>query len=383
MMENKKISNNGHSHLNLMCVPTKTQSIVLMLCLTFLFFFVELLVGHITKSNALLADAFHMLSDIVSLVIGLIAIRMSKKTSPRNTYGWVRAEVLGSLINSVFLLALCFSIIIEAINRFVEPEKLVKIDLMLIVGGIGLLINLIGVFIFGLHSHSHELIHVSKNEILENSDELKIHVTKSEDQQEESKKVKTKRSTKNMNMQGVLLHVLSDALGSLAVILSGLLVKFVPPKDDTTVAWKLYIDPILSLTISILIIISTIPLLKDASLILLQTVPNQVNIEELKSIVRKVSGVIDVHNFHVWSLNSEKLIATAHLCVEKQLQNNFDDHLVIEEVKSVLHKLNIHSTTLQLEYNDSSNTNAKKYDFCEGIDCLAKQSCLNEKKTII
>ena len=192
MMENKKISNNGHSHLNLMCVPTKTQSIVLMLCLTFLFFFVELLVGHITKSNALLADAFHMLSDIVSLVIGLIAIRMSKKTSPRNTYGWVRAEVLGSLINSVFLLALCFSIIIEAINRFVEPEKLVKIDLMLIVGGIGLLINLIGVFIFGLHSHSHELIHVSKNEILENSDELKIHVTKSEDQQEESKKVKTK-----------------------------------------------------------------------------------------------------------------------------------------------------------------------------------------------
>ena len=159
-----------------------------------------------------------------------------------------------------------------------------------------------------------------------------------------------------MNIHGVFLHVLSDALGSIAVLISGLLVKFVPPENDPSVKWKLYIDPVLSLVISILIISSTIPLLKEASLVLLQTVPSRLNIEELKNIVRKIPGVIDFHHFHVWSLNSEKLIGTAHLCVDKKETNsNLDNNLVLEEVKRVLHNFDIHSTTLQLEYNNDSD----------------------------
>jgi len=363
------------------CRLTKTQSILFMLCLTSSFFFVELIVGHVTKSNALVADAFHMLSDIISLVIGLIAVRMSKKTSPRNTFGWVRAEVLGSLINAVFLLALCFSIIIEAINRFVEPQQLEKINLMLIVGAIGLIINLIGLLIFGLHSHSHSHdhghSHSSKNYDGNNQDLKEIHVINSnnnEVNEEKDKKVKSTRSTQNMNIHGVFLHVLSDALGSIAVLISGLLVKYVPPEDDSSVEWKLYIDPVLSLVISILIISSTIPLLKESSLVLLQTIPSRVDIEELKNIVRKVPGVINLHHFHVWSLNSEKLIGTAHLSVDKREENN---NLVLEDVKRVLHKFDIHATTIQLEYNDSGD---KNYDICDSIDCVEKQCCVKEKE---
>ena len=106
-----------------------------------------------------------------------------------------------------------------------------------------------------------------------------------------------------MNMHGLFLHVLSDALGALAVIISGLIIKYVPPVD-TQVGWKLYVDPALSLFITIIIVISTVPLLIDASLILLQTVPNQFDIEDLKKLVSKVPGVADIHHFHVWSLNS-------------------------------------------------------------------------------
>jgi zinc transporter 1 len=127
-----------------------------MLSLTFLFFIVELVVGNITKSVALVADAFHMLSDVISLIIGIIAVRIVKRRSHINTYGWVRAEVVGANINTVFLIALCLTIVFDAIKRFIEPEPIEKVDLLLIVGGVGLGINIIGLFLFqGFHGHSH------------------------------------------------------------------------------------------------------------------------------------------------------------------------------------------------------------------------------------
>ena len=91
-MKNAEESEHSHNHKHLRCRLTKTQSILLMLFMTFSFFLVELVVGHITKSNSLIADSFHMLSDVLSLIIGLIAVRMAKKKTPRNTFGWVRSE---------------------------------------------------------------------------------------------------------------------------------------------------------------------------------------------------------------------------------------------------------------------------------------------------
>ena len=165
--------NHGHSHDNgehhhehepvKKFRITQTNSLVFMHVLVGFYFFVELVVGHITKSNALVADAFHMLSDVISLIIALVAVHMSNKTSTRNTFGWVRAEVLGSLVNSVFLLALCFSITVEAINRFVEPKAIQNVDLMLIIGGVGLFINLLGLAVFGIHDHDHGHNHNSKD----------------------------------------------------------------------------------------------------------------------------------------------------------------------------------------------------------------------------
>jgi len=126
------------------------------------FFLVEIIVGYATNSMALVADSFHMLSDVMSLVIGFFALRYSKRSqrTERNTFGWQRAEVLGALVNAVFLIALCFSILVESLKRLVEPEVIHNPILVLIVGVAGLLINVIGLILFhrhggGGHGHSH------------------------------------------------------------------------------------------------------------------------------------------------------------------------------------------------------------------------------------
>ena len=116
--------------------------ILSMLGMTASFMLVELIVGNLTNSMALVADSFHMLSDVIALVIAYISVRMSPKKWQKNTYGWARAEVVGALVNAVFLFALCFSIVVESFKRFLQIEKLKDPFLILVVGGIGLAINL-------------------------------------------------------------------------------------------------------------------------------------------------------------------------------------------------------------------------------------------------
>lgn len=128
-----------------------------MLFMTSSFFLVEIIVGYATNSMALVADSFHMLSDVMSLVIGFFALRYSKRSqrTERNTFGWQRAEVLGALVNAVFLIALCFSILVESLKRLVEPEVIHNPILVLIVGVAGLLVNVIGLILFHRHGHGH------------------------------------------------------------------------------------------------------------------------------------------------------------------------------------------------------------------------------------
>lgn len=124
------------------------KRLLFMLSLTTSFFFVEIIVGYVTNSMALVADSFHMLSDVVALIIAYISVLMSPKKWSKNTFGWARAEVLGALINAVFLCALCFSILVESVKRFYNPEEIHTPLLILGVGFAGLLVNVIGLFLF-------------------------------------------------------------------------------------------------------------------------------------------------------------------------------------------------------------------------------------------
>ncbi|KAI0410060.1 cation efflux protein [Xylaria palmicola] len=135
---------------------SKTTRISIMLAIDIAFFLVELISGFMVHSLALMADAFHMLNDIISLIIGLWAVRVaSRATTNRFSYGWVRAEILGAFFNAVFLIALCISIILEAITRFVEPQEVSNPKLILIVGCCGLASNLVGFVVLGGHGHDH------------------------------------------------------------------------------------------------------------------------------------------------------------------------------------------------------------------------------------
>ena len=139
------------------CQLSQKTSFVSMIILTTTFFLVEIIVGYVTNSMALVADSFHMLSDVVSLIVGYVALKYSKvgNHGGRYTFGWARAEVLGALVNAVFLVALCFSILVEALKRMVIPEEIENPKLVLVVGSVGLFVNVIGLFLFHQHGHSH------------------------------------------------------------------------------------------------------------------------------------------------------------------------------------------------------------------------------------
>ncbi|EHA49937.1 hypothetical protein MGG_03634 [Pyricularia oryzae 70-15] len=135
---------------------SKATRIGVMLAIDLAFFFLELGVGIYVGSLALMADAFHMLNDVISLVIGLWAVRVAQnKSTDKFSYGWLRAEILGAFFNAVFLIALCVSILLEALGRFVDPPTIQNPQLILVVGSLGLASNLAGFFVLGGHSHGH------------------------------------------------------------------------------------------------------------------------------------------------------------------------------------------------------------------------------------
>ena len=135
---------------------SKSTRISIMLGIDILFFLLELTVGFLVHSLALTADAFHMLNDIISLMVGLWAFKIAgKATTDKYSYGWLRAEILGAFFNAVFLIALCVSIILEALTRFLDPPEIDNPKLILIVGSLGLASNLVGFLVLGGHGHAH------------------------------------------------------------------------------------------------------------------------------------------------------------------------------------------------------------------------------------
>lgn len=357
-----------------------------MLVLTFGFFLVELIYGHVTNSLALIGDSYHMLSDVVALVVGIASVRISRLRSQKNTYGWARAEVLGALVNSVFLIALCFTIFVEAIQRLTATNEITHEDWMLYVGIAGLVVNIIGLILFHRHSHGHShggggssAGHSHKgNHTHEDGHKHKEgghsheHTTSNTEKVSLKSVAETKtdnglssqgvdaadedieevdidsirgkppmRSGSQLNMRGVFLHVLGDALGSVIVIISALVIKFVEAD------WKYKVDPAMSMIMVIIILSTTIPLLKESALILLQTVPTHIQVATLKDkLINKVDGVLAVHEFHVWQLAGNRIIASAHI----RCHNLRDYMRIAEEVKSFFHNEGIHSTTIQPEF---------------------------------
>ncbi|KAJ8683443.1 hypothetical protein QAD02_019235 [Eretmocerus hayati] len=354
----------------------KKCRLLTMLWLTAFFFLVEIIVGYSTDSMALIADSFHMLSDVAALVVAFLSVKMSPKKWSKNTFGWARAEVLGALVNAVFLVALCFSITVEACKRFIEPIEIHQPELIVQVGALGLLVNIVGLCLFHDHGHGHGHSHG----ISRSRNRLSTLVGTDDNENDETYRPPSpvKRSggsgggghshshghghghdAGSMNMRGVFLHVLSDALGSVIVIVSALIVW----KTDWT--YKNRIDPALSLLLVLLILQSVWPLLQESALILLQTVPTHIQVDAIQQrLLENIDGVLAVHEFHVWQLAGDRIIASAHI----RCRNLSDYMKIAEQVKEFFHNEGIHSTTIQPEFIEYQSDNQIKETPTE--DCV-------------
>lgn len=340
----------GHGHV--LC------RFVSMMALSTSLFLVELIVGVITRSLALVGDSYHMLSDVIALIIALVAMIFARRAAnPRNTFGWVRAEVLGALLNSVLLLTLCFTISTEAFQRLAQPEVIKHPPMLLAVGVLGLAFNLIGMLLFGGHGHSHGPNlghgHNQDNDGYEDID----HQTSSRhghhlvietqvNAQHSQLREQVPDRSQQLNIKGVFLHFMGDALGSVLVIINALIIWYVSDQHK----WKYRIDPILSLLLVVIIAATSIPLFKESAMILLQSVPENLHVDIMKErLLETVDGILSVHELHIWQLTGSKVLASVHLHCACP-----DQHMVIsKKVKDFFHSRGIHSTTVQLEFSSA------------------------------
>lgn len=233
------------------------------LCLTLGFAVVEFVAGLWAGSLALVADAGHMLTDTSALGLAAFAAWMAgRPASNRRTWGYGRAEVLAALINGAIMLALVGSIAWHAIERFQQPRDVSGAAVM-VVALIGLVINLLVFWVLS-------------------------------------------RGESNLNVRGALLHVLGDLLGSVAALASGIVILFT--------GWT-PIDPILSLLICLLILVAAVRLLMDSAQVVMEGVPQGIDIDKVRSTMSSVTGVEDIHDLHVWQVSSDRVALSAHVVV--------------------------------------------------------------------
>jgi solute carrier family 30 (zinc transporter), member 1 len=373
---------------------------ILMGFLTGSFFVIELVVGIMIGSIALQADAFHMLSDLVALGMACYATSIvTKKETDKATFGMSRAEVIGGLVNSVFLLASCFFIALEVIQRFFEFEEshvqLAQIDLLMIVGGVGLGINFIGMIIFGIcgdgshghshgghghshggHGHSHGGHGHSHGGDAHNHGHNHGHDHgHNESNNDESKK-------QNKNIRALFLHIMGDALGSIGVIASGLIIKYVDSE------YRYLSDPLISLFIIFLILGSAIPLVRECIHILMHKVPLHIDLKTIRKTIYSLKGVQDVHHLHVWQIDDAKIIASLHIKIDEFVDI---DNTVIQ-VEKLFHDAGVHSTTIQVEIvsydridNNLLNSGRNKIEIAECVNIICGHArcttdvCCNSK----
>jgi zinc transporter 1 len=328
---------------------SRSARLTVIITITLAFFFIEFLVGNYTKSLSLMADSFNMLSDIISQVIGLVAIRINKKPNTRSefTYGWARAEILGAIVNCVFQLGLCFTIVADAARRFISPEPIENPKLVLWIGIAGFCVNMTGLILCVVNIKKWKASIKSKlKEIRTRSNSiaslgLKKNVTSDSTviPIEDDVRSEPPQKEANMNMTGVFVHILGDAFGSVGVTITALFVLY------TDLPHKELVDPLTSLILVAVILGTTMPLLKQTSLILLQTAPQNLNIEQIRFLIKNVKGVVEIHNLHIWQLNELENVGTVHAVCDADASING----VKNEIKKIMNSNDIMGTTVQIE----------------------------------
>lgn len=276
------------------------KAFIISISLNLLYVFVEFGYGFHTNSLALMSDAGHNLSDVASLALGLLAFKLSEiKPTKTYTYGYSKASILISLLNAVILLITVGVIGYEAIDRFKHPHELNGTTISLI-AGIGIFINSVSAMLFFKHKE-HDI-----------------------------------------NNKGAFIHLAADAAVSVSVVIAGIVIYYTN--------WYV-IDPILSLLVMIIIIISTWKILSQSLKLSLDAVPENVDVKAMIKAVEAQNGVVNFHHIHVWPLSTKNNALTGHLVLNKQFTVQEVEDIKFK-TKILLSHYNIHHATLETEFAD-------------------------------
>ncbi len=288
----EKYINLEHNHQHR--ITSLNKAFIAGIILNSAFVVVEFIAGIFADSLGLLSDAGHNLSDVFSLILAMLAFRLAKiHPTSSYTYGYKKSTILVSLLNAVILLIAVGIIIAESISKLIHPRP-VSGDTIAWIAGVGVFINALTAWFF------------------------------------------IKEKDKDLNVKGAYLHMAADALVSVGVLVSGLLI-----------AWTgIYIiDPIVGLLISVIIIISTWSLLKDSVRLSLDGVPEGITLTNVESIIRKIGGVVDVHHLHIWAISTTETALTAHIVIADLSQME----VLKSEIKKQLEAIGIAHITLEFE----------------------------------
>ncbi len=270
-----------HSHSK---VHRKALSIALIIA--FIFMIIEVAGGIVASSLALISDALHLFTDVGALSLSMIVLKIAHLPStPRMSYGYHRAEILGALASALSLWALCGVLIYEAILRLISPPE-VKGPIVFIIAFIGLLANFMMM----------RTLHTSQE--------------------------------KNMSIRAAYLHVIGDLLGSVGVIFGGAILWLT--------RWN-PIDPIISILFSLGIVYGSGKMIKQAISILMESTPEGVSPHEIEKDLKSIPGVKEVHDLHVWSVSTQKIALSAHLIADHTHPVLKEAHRIIEKNHGISH----------------------------------------------
>ena len=249
----------AHTHSN---TDNHNKAFAFGILLNVIYIAVELIYGLLISSMALIADAGHNLSDVLGLLLAWGATFLAKTLPTHNrTYGLRKSTILAALFNAIILLIAVGAISIEAIRRLINPEH-VQGTTMMIVAGIGVIINALTAWLF------------------------------------------IKGKEKDINIRGAYLHMAADAGVSVGVVIAGLLITFT--------GW-LWLDPVISLVIVLVITIGTWDLLRDSFLMSVDAVPKDISLKEVEEHLKKIPGVTEIHDLHIWAMSTTETALTVHL----------------------------------------------------------------------
>lgn len=306
MSEHEHHHNHSHSHSHSHNVSGKNLFITIVL--NIIITLSQIIGGIMSGSLALLSDALHNFSDVLALVLTYWTNKIAKKDKNNyKTFGYKRAEILATLFNSTTLIIIAIYLIIESINKFFNPQS---IDSILVIGlGIlSIILNAISVLLVKDDAHN------------------------------------------NMNVKAAYLHLVTDVMTSVAVVIGGVLMYYY------NIFW---IDPVISLLIAFYLIKASYFLLIESVNILMQGAPSNIDIKDIKKNVETFDEVLNIHHLHIWRLDDHDIHLEAHV--------DFKENLLLEEVNQITSKIEKY---LKSKYHISHITLQAEYDCCENKNLL-------------